>query len=89
MVGHSICPLCSSYLLKFDFHNGRMAMVSEVQSQVSKRNTVVIAGNLGVTDNEGAGAATALLRHQVSPVASMEFMATAGLRSLISIQTSR
>ncbi|XP_008786962.2 chaperone protein dnaJ 13 [Phoenix dactylifera] len=66
-----------------------MAMVSEVQSQVSKRNTVVIAGNLGVTDNAGAGAATALLRHQVSPVASIEFMATAGLRSLIGVQTSR
>ena len=89
MVSHSIRPLCFSHLLKFDFHNDRMAMVSEVQSQVSKHNTVVIAGNLGVTDNAGAGAATALLRHQVSPVASIEFMATAGLRSLITIQTSR
>ncbi|XP_058086825.1 chaperone protein dnaJ 13 [Magnolia sinica] len=66
-----------------------MAMSSEVQSQISKRNTIVIGGNLAVTGNSGGGAATALLRHQLSSVASIEFMASAGLRALIGVQTTR
>lgn len=66
-----------------------MAMASEVQSQISKWNTVAVGGNLAVTGNSGGGAATALLRHQISPVASIEFMASAGLRALIGVQTSR
>lgn len=76
------------YLIGHGIMKG-MAMVSELQSQVSKRNTLVLAGNLEVSNHTGTGAGTALLRHQVSPVASIEFMATAGLRSLIGIQTSR
>ncbi|KAL6004998.1 Chaperone protein dnaJ 13 [Asimina triloba] len=68
---------------------GRMAMSSEVQSQISKRNTIAIGGNLAVTGNSGGGAATALLRHQISSVASIEFMASAGLRALVGVQTSR
>ncbi|MQL99557.1 hypothetical protein Taro_032282 [Colocasia esculenta] len=67
----------------------RMAMSSEVQSQLSKRNTIAIGGNLAVTGNSGTGAASALLRHQLSPVSTIEFMATAGLRALIGVQTSR
>ncbi|KAM0935599.1 putative chaperone protein DnaJ 13 [Dioscorea sansibarensis] len=66
-----------------------MAMSTGIQSQFSKRNTVVMGGNLAVNGNAGTGAASVLLRHQVSPVASVEFMATAGLRALIGMQTSR
>ncbi|XP_020094069.1 chaperone protein dnaJ 13 isoform X2 [Ananas comosus] len=66
-----------------------MAMSSEVQSQISKRNTVAIGGNLVVTGKAGTGAATVLLRHHASSAASIEFMATAGLRSLVGIQTTR
>ncbi|ERN00724.1 hypothetical protein AMTR_s00106p00102120 [Amborella trichopoda] len=66
-----------------------MGMASEVQSRISKRNTVALGGNLAVSGNSGGGGATAVLRHQASSVASIEFMASAGLRSLLGIQTSR
>ncbi|XP_072987607.1 chaperone protein dnaJ 13 isoform X1 [Typha latifolia] len=66
-----------------------MAMSSEVRSQISKRDTVAAVGNLIVNGKSGTGAATAFLRHQISPVSSMEFMATAGLRALVGFQTSR
>lgn len=66
-----------------------MAMASEIQSQISKRNTVAIGGNLAVNGDSGGGGATVLLRHQVSPVASVEFMASAGLRALLGVQTTR
>ncbi|KAG6596858.1 Chaperone protein dnaJ 13 [Cucurbita argyrosperma subsp. argyrosperma] len=66
-----------------------MAMTSEVQSQISKSNTVGIGGNLAVTGNAGGGAASAVFRHQFSSVSSVEFMASAGLRSLIGMQASR
>lgn len=66
-----------------------MAMSSDVQSQLSKRNTVAMGGNLAVTGNSGTAAASALLRHQLSSVSTVEVMATAGLRALIGVQTSR
>ncbi|KAF6140416.1 hypothetical protein GIB67_013185 [Kingdonia uniflora] len=66
-----------------------MAMASDVQSQISKRNTVAVGGNLTVTGNNGGGSATAGLRHQVSSLTSIEFMATAGLRSLIGTHITR
>ncbi|GFZ16519.1 DNAJ heat shock N-terminal domain-containing protein [Actinidia rufa] len=66
-----------------------MAMSSEVQTQISKRNSIAIGGNLQVNGNSGGGAATVVLRHQLSSVSSIEFMASAGLRSLIGVQTSR
>lgn len=67
----------------------RMAMNSEVQSQMSKRIGIAVGGNLAVTGNSGRGAATAVLKHQISSVASIELMASAGLHSLIGIQTTR
>lgn len=76
-------------MLTVEFQIDRMAMSSEVQSQISKRNTVAIGGNLVVTGKAGTGAATVLLRHHASSAASIEFMATAGLRSLVGIQTTR
>ncbi|KAK1305069.1 Chaperone protein dnaJ 13 [Acorus calamus] len=66
----------------------RMMMSSVVQSQVSKRSMIAFGGNLAVNEGSGTGDATALLKHQISPVASIEVMATAGLRSLIGVQTS-
>jgi DnaJ family protein C protein 11 len=71
------------------FLNIRMAMTSEIQSQLSKRNVVAIGGNLAVDGHEGGGAANAVLSHQLSEVQSIEFMASAGLRSLLGVQTSR
>lgn len=66
-----------------------MAMASEIHQQISKRNAVAIGGNLAVNGDSGGGGATVLFRHQVSPVASVEFMASAGLRALLGVQTTR
>lgn len=66
-----------------------MAMSSEVQSQLSKNSILAFGGNLEVNDDSGGGAASVVLRHQLSSVSSIEFIASAGLRALIGIQTTR
>lgn len=66
-----------------------MAMATEVQSQISKRTSLAIGGNLAVNAEAGGGAATAILRHHVSPVSSVELMGSIGLQSLVGVQTSR
>ncbi|XP_047332343.1 chaperone protein dnaJ 13 [Impatiens glandulifera] len=66
-----------------------MAMSTDVQSQLSKRVAVAIGGNMVVKGNAGGGGATAVLRHQISPASSVEFMASTGLRSILGVQTSR
>ncbi|XP_044487580.1 chaperone protein dnaJ 13 [Mangifera indica] len=66
-----------------------MAMSSEVHSQLSKSNTLAFGGNLEVNENSGGGAASLVLRHQMSSVSSIEFLASAGLRALIGLQTTR
>ncbi|XP_011031877.1 PREDICTED: chaperone protein dnaJ 13-like [Populus euphratica] len=66
-----------------------MAMASEVQSQLSKRTAIAMGGNLEVNGNSGGAAASTVLRHQLSPVSSIEFIASAGLRALIGVQTTR
>lgn len=66
-----------------------MAMVSEVQSQISKQNVIAIGGNMAVSGNAGGGAASVAFRNQISPVSSVEFMASAGLRALLGVQMSR
>ncbi|XP_051137416.1 chaperone protein dnaJ 13 isoform X2 [Andrographis paniculata] len=66
-----------------------MAMASEVESQISKRNSLSIGGNLAVNETAGGGAAVAVLRHQISPVSSLELMGSIGLQSLLGVQTSR
>uniref|UniRef100_M8CQQ4 Chaperone protein dnaJ 13 n=1 Tax=Aegilops tauschii TaxID=37682 RepID=M8CQQ4_AEGTA len=68
---------------------GGMGMSSEIELPVSKQNTVTVGGNLVVDGTTGSGAATAVLCHQLSSVSSIDFMATAGLRSLIGVQTFR
>jgi DnaJ homolog subfamily C member 11 len=66
-----------------------MAMSSEVELPVSKKDTVTVGGNLVVNGSAGTGAASTILRHQLSSVSSIELMATAGLRSVLGVQTSR
>ncbi|KAL8091231.1 hypothetical protein AgCh_040365 [Apium graveolens] len=66
-----------------------MSMSSEVQSQLSKRNLIAVGGNLAVTGESGGGETTVVLRHEISSASSIEFMASAGLQSLIGLQTSR
>lgn len=66
-----------------------MAMASEVQSQISKRNAVSIGGNLAVNGNAGGAAASVVFRHQMSSVSSIEFMGSMGLRALLGVQTTR
>ncbi|KAJ6342430.1 hypothetical protein OIU78_010370 [Salix suchowensis] len=85
-----------AFIIKMMFHYimiitivYRMAMSSDVQSQLSKRTAIGIGGNLEVNENSGGGAATTVLRHQLSPVSSIEFIASAGLRALIGVQTTR
>lgn len=73
----------------FYFKIARMGMSSEIELPVSKQNTVTVGGNLVVNGTNGSGAATAVLRHQLSSASSIDFMATAGLRSLIGVQTFR
>lgn len=64
-------------------------MANEVQSEISEHTSLSIGGNLGVDANSDGGAATAILRHHISQVSSVEFMGSIGLQSLIGIQTSR
>lgn len=87
--GSIVANLSLPHFLDGDGIMRGMAMTSEVQSQMSKRIAVAVGGNLSVTGNSGGGAATAVLNHQISSVASIEFMASAGLRSLIGVQTTR
>lgn len=69
--------------------NTRMAMASEVQSQISKNNAIGIGGNLAVNGNAGGGVASVVFRHQMSSVSSLEFMGSVGMQALIGVQTSR
>ncbi|CAL9235670.1 unnamed protein product [Arabidopsis halleri] len=66
-----------------------MVMASQVQSQLSKDDAIAIGGNLAANEKSGGGIATAILRRQISPVSSIEFVASTGLQSLIGMQTTR
>ncbi|KAL8196178.1 hypothetical protein R6Q57_025178 [Mikania cordata] len=66
-----------------------MSMNSEIQSQISKNNVIAVGGTLAVKGSDGDAAANAVFRHQLSSVSSIEIMASAGLRGLIGVQTSR
>ena len=64
-------------------------MASEVQSQLSERSGIALAGNLAVDGSSGGGVASIVFRHHISPASSVEFMGSAGLRALLGVQTSR
>uniref|UniRef100_A0A7N0UIU1 J domain-containing protein n=1 Tax=Kalanchoe fedtschenkoi TaxID=63787 RepID=A0A7N0UIU1_KALFE len=66
-----------------------MGMSSQLQSQLSKRNVLAIGGNMAVNGNVGGGGATAVLKHQVSPFSSIEFIGAVGLQALIEVRSSR
>ncbi|KAA3456420.1 Chaperone DnaJ [Gossypium australe] len=66
-----------------------MAMSSAVQSQLSKSSALSLSGNLGVEENSGAGAASAVFRHQIASGSTIEFMGSVGLGSLIGVQMTR
>ncbi|KAF8019328.1 hypothetical protein BT93_G0108 [Corymbia citriodora subsp. variegata] len=66
-----------------------MQMASQFQSQISKKNTLALGGNLAVSENAGGRAASLVFGHQISPAASAEFMVSFGLQALIGVQTTR
>ncbi|KAG9148846.1 hypothetical protein Leryth_023181 [Lithospermum erythrorhizon] len=66
-----------------------MNMASEVQSLISEKNAIVIGGNLAVRENAGGGAASVLLKHQISPASSVEFVGSLGLQTLLGVHTTR
>ena len=66
-----------------------MAMSTQIQAQVSKRDTVVLGGNMALRRGMGGGSVTVVLRRQISPISSVELLAMVGLRSILSFQTSR
>ncbi|KAH7549615.1 hypothetical protein JRO89_XS13G0056500 [Xanthoceras sorbifolium] len=87
--GTILATLSLPQLLEGDGIMGGMAMSSEVHSQLSKNNTLAFGGNLEVNENSGGGAASVVLSHQMSSDSSIEFVASAGLRALIGVQTTR
>lgn len=66
-----------------------MAMSTQVQAHVSKRDTIVLGGSMALRRGLGGGSVTVLLRRQVSPRSAMELLAVVGLRSILSLQMSR
>ncbi|KAJ7548823.1 hypothetical protein O6H91_07G028600 [Diphasiastrum complanatum] len=66
-----------------------MTMSTQVQAQVSKVDTAVMGGSMYLRRGLGGGAITLVLRRQTSPISSIEILAMAGLRSVLSVQMSR
>jgi DnaJ family protein C protein 11 len=66
-----------------------MAMSTQVQAKVSKNDTIVLGGNMALRRGLGGGSVTMILRRQVSPISSIEVVTMVGLRSILSVQTSR
>lgn len=66
-----------------------MASTTEVQAHISKKHSLVLGGNVVFRRGMGGGALSAVFRHHTSPESNVEFLAMVGLRSLLSLQTSR
>lgn len=66
-----------------------MAMTTQVQAQLSKRDTLVLGGNMALRKGLGGGSVTMVLSRQLSPISSVEVLAMIGLRSVLSVHTSR
>ncbi|KAH7415328.1 hypothetical protein KP509_14G038100 [Ceratopteris richardii] len=66
-----------------------MTSTTEVQTHLSKKNVLALGGNIVLREQLGGGALSAVLRHQISADSNVEAVVMVGLRSLISIQTSR
>ncbi|KAK9927556.1 hypothetical protein M0R45_024737 [Rubus argutus] len=65
-----------------------MAMTSSVQSQISKRNTLSIGGNVAVNGNTGGGGDCCFCASAFSSFFH-RFVGSTGLRALLGVQTSR
>eukprot|EP00249_Psilotum_nudum_P019610 c27340_g2_i2 orf=73-1476(+) len=66
-----------------------MSSSTQVQSHISKNDTLILGGSMLIRGGAVGGSVNALLRRQTSPVSSVEVLAMAGLRSLFTVQTSR
>lgn len=66
-----------------------MTSSTEVQTRISKRNSLVLGGNIAFRQQRGGGALSAHFRHQISSEADLEILAIIGMRPLLSVQTSR
>ncbi|CAM6011466.1 unnamed protein product [Sphagnum balticum] len=66
-----------------------MAMSTEIQARISKKDTIVLGGNMALRQGQGGGSVTVVLRQQLSPISSVEVLAMVGLCSILSFQTSR
>lgn len=66
-----------------------MAMSTQVQVQISKKDTVFLGGNMALQKGLGGGSATVLVKRQISPISAIDLLSMVGLRSLLSLQTSR
>ncbi|OMO52451.1 hypothetical protein COLO4_37182 [Corchorus olitorius] len=87
--GTIMANLSVPQFLEGDGIMGGMAMVTQVQSQLSKNNALAIGGNMQVNENSGGGVASAVFRHQISSASSIEFIGSTGLRGIIGVQTTR
>lgn len=66
-----------------------MTSNTEVQALISKKNSLVLGGNIAFRERMGGGTLSAIFRHQISSEADAEVLAMVGLRSVLSVQTSR
>eukprot|EP00850_Spirogloea_muscicola_P014073 SM000098S25153 [mRNA] locus=s98:474320:479179:- [translate_table: standard] len=66
-----------------------MVMSTQVQAQTGERDLLVLGGTVVAKRSLGGGTLMTVFRRQLSPQASWEVLATAGMRSLIGFQTSR
>ena len=66
-----------------------MAMSTQVQAKVSKTDTIVLGGNMALRRGLGGGSMTMVMKRQLSPISSIELVTMIGLRSILSLQTSR
>lgn len=64
-------------------------MSTQVQAKVSKKDTIVLGGNMALRRGLGGGSITMVLRRQLSPISTIEIVTMVGLRSLLSLQASR
>eukprot|EP00250_Pteridium_aquilinum_P009435 c18667_g1_i1 orf=202-1863(+) len=66
-----------------------MTSNTEVNARISKKNSLALGGSIAFRRDMGGGTLSALFRHQISSEAGLEVLAMVGLRSLLSVQTSR
>jgi DnaJ family protein C protein 11 len=66
-----------------------MTSNTEFQSQLSKKSSLILGGEIAFREQMGGGTVSGLFRHQISAEADVEVLAMVGLRSILTVQTSR